>query len=103
MHQNGQITGYEIIYYCQWSEMFDKVNVTVNATTTQYNISGLTPFVGYVVKIAARNVNGTGIFFEATQIFMQSGKYLYVHNSCKLLYLAAVCFILQLISKNLYH
>ena len=81
--------------------MFDKVNVTVNATTTQYNISGLTPFVGYVVKIAATNVNGTGIFFEATQIFMQNGKYLYVHNYCKLLYVAAVCYILYLISKNL--
>ena len=63
--------------------MFDKVNVTVNATTTQYIISGLTPFVGYVLKIAARTINGTGIFFAATQIFGQDGKYV-----------AAVCFIL---------
>ena len=54
--------------------MFDKVNVTVNATTTQYIISGLTPFVGYVVKIAATNVNGTGIFFEPTQVSVQKGE-----------------------------
>ena len=74
--------------------MFDKRNVTVNATTTQYNISGLSPFVGYVVKIAATNVNGTGIFFEATQIFGQDGKYVYIHNLCTLLYIAAVCCIL---------
>ena len=74
--------------------MFDKENVTVNATTTQYIISGLTPFVGYVVKIAATNVNGTGIFFEAAQVFGQDGKYVCIHNSCKLLYVPAVCYIL---------
>ena len=78
IHQNGQITGYDIVYYCQWSEMFDKVNVTVNATTTQYNISALTPFVSYVVKIAARNVNGTGIFFEAAPVSVQKGEHMYV-------------------------
>ena len=55
--------------------MFDKGNVTVNATTTQYIISGLTPFVGYVVKIAAINVNGSGIFFEAAQVSVQKGKH----------------------------
>ena len=59
-------------------EIFDKENVTINATTTQHIISGLTPFVGYVVKIAARNANGTGIFFEAAQIFGQDGKYVYM-------------------------
>ena len=64
--------------------------MTVNAATTQYIISGLTPFVGYVVKIAARNVNGTGIFFEATQIFVRDGKYIYVHNLWIFLYVAAV-------------
>ena len=80
MHQNGQITDYDIVYCCQWGEMFDKVNVTVNATTTQYIISGLTPFVGYVVKIAARNVNGTGIFFEAAQVSVQKGKHTYVSS-----------------------
>jgi len=80
IHQNGQITGYEIICYWQKDEIIYKMNVIVNATTTQYIISGLTPFVGYVVKIAARNVNGTGIFFEATQTLGQDGKYVCMHN-----------------------
>ena len=78
IHQNGQIIGYYITYYCQWDEMFDKVNVIVNATTTQHIISGLTPFVGYVVKIAATNVNGTGIFFEAPQVSVQKCKHMLV-------------------------
>ena len=75
IHQNGRIISYEIIYYCQSDEMFDKENVTVNATTTQYIISGLTPLVCYVVKIAARNVNGSGVVFEATQVLGQDSKY----------------------------
>ena len=68
-------------------EIFDEENVTVNATTAHYIISGLTPYVGYVVKIAAINVNGTGIFFEAAHIFGQDGKYVYmvtcILSSCK--------------------
>ena len=71
IHQNGRIISYEIIYrmyYCELDKIFDEETVTVNATLTQYIISGLTPFVGYVVKIAARNVNGSGVFFEATQV-----------------------------------
>ena len=84
MHQNGQIFNYTIVYYCQLGEIFDKENVTVNATATQYNISGLPPFVGYVVTIAATNANGTGIFFEAAQIFVQDGKYIHVFMvTCK--------------------
>ena len=51
------------------------MNVTVNATTTQYIISGLTAFVHYVVKIAARNINGSGIFVEAAQLFRLDSKY----------------------------
>ena len=96
MHQNGLITNYTIIYYCQLGEIFDQENVTVNATTTQYIISGLTPFVGYVVKIAARNANRTGIFFEAAQIFVQDGKYIFM-VTCKFtvaVVITYVCFIL---------
>ena len=51
-----------------------------NLMETHYIISGLTPFVGYVVKMAARNVNGSGIFVEATQVIRDDGKYT---NFCK--------------------
>ena len=79
MHQNGPIIGYDIINFCEWDEIFDEENITVNATTTQYIISGLTQFVGYVIKIAATNVNGTGIFFKAMQILEQDGKHVCVY------------------------
>ena len=77
--------------------------MTINATTTQYIISGLTPFVGYVVKIAATNVNGTGIFFETAHIFGQDGKYVYmvtcILSSCKFIVAAVATYV---VSYNVY-
>ena len=72
IHQNGQITGYVILHYCivdgcsvEWS--------LVDVATSSLILSGLTPYVGYIIKIAATNVNGPGIFYLTVKLTGQQG------------------------------
>ena len=56
---NGPITGYVILYTRIGSN--DMMSVNVNSGTIHI-ISGLIAYIYYSVKVAARNVNGTGPF-----------------------------------------
>ena len=59
--RNGMIIGYDIKYTRVGSS--DMMNVNINSGTT-HTISGLTAFVMYSVRVAAVNVNGTGVFSD---------------------------------------
>lgn len=73
INQNGPITVYLITY-----ERIEQPLVIMSGVTngTEYVISGLIPFVTYLVQVAARNVNGTGLFSSTVmQVSGQDGKY----------------------------
>ena len=75
IHQNGQITGYYIKYYCsRRNKYFAKNSTTVTAATTSCIIKGLTPFVSYVIIIAAINSNGLGKVFELVHVYARDSK-----------------------------
>ena len=57
--RNGMIASYDIQYTRVGSS--DMMSVNVNSGTT-HRITVLTAYVMYSVRVAARNVNGTGIF-----------------------------------------
>ena len=57
INQNGPITSYLITY-----ERIGGSLMVVTAAETEYVISGLIPFVAYLVQVTARSVNGTGLF-----------------------------------------
>ena len=73
INQNGPITGYFITY-----ERSEQPLVIMNGATTEteFVISGLIPFVTYLVQVAARSDNGTGSFSSTVmQVSGQDGKY----------------------------
>ena len=73
INQNGPITGYLITY-----ERSDEPLVIMSRATTEteFVISGLIPFVTYLVQVAARSVNGTGSFSSTVmQVSGQDRKY----------------------------
>ena len=73
INQNGPITGYLITYERSEQPLIIMSRAT---TETEYIISGLIPFVTYLVNMAARNVNGTGSFSSTVmQVSGQDGKY----------------------------
>ena len=73
LSQNGPIIGYLITY--ERSEQ-PLILMSGTATETEYIISGLIPFVTYLVNVAARSVNGTGSFSSTVmQVSGQDGKY----------------------------
>ena len=55
--QNGPITGY-LLYYTN-TTFSDTVNIT-GGDNRQYNLTTLTPYTNYTVKIIAYNDGGTG-------------------------------------------
>jgi len=59
IHHNGPLTGHVIQYTRVGSS--NLMSVTVTSGTT-YTISGLVALVIYSVRVAAKNVNGTGPF-----------------------------------------
>ena len=63
MQQNGPITGYAIRHYATCGADRN-VQQSQSVVTTGSTIDGLTPNTEYVFKVAAVNVNGTGLFTE---------------------------------------
>jgi len=59
IHRNGPISGYVIEYTRVGSS--DMMSVTVTNITTHIQ-GGLVAFTDYSVRVAARNINGTGSF-----------------------------------------
>ena len=59
--RNGMITGYMIQYTRAGTGDMMSVNVSSGTTET---ISGLVAYVMYSVRVAAVNVNGTGVFSD---------------------------------------
>ena len=76
--RNGIITHYII----EWGETgnlttlnYSVPNPTFNTTNRlSYNFTGLTPFTRYNFRIAALNINGTGLFFrKITNVTSEDG------------------------------
>ena len=64
---NGPIT--YMIQYTR-TDINNMMSVNVNSGTTQTIISGLVAFVDYSVTVAARTVNGTGLFSNPAVVEM---------------------------------
>ena len=62
IHHNGDITGYTVQYGAKGS-IYTKVP---GLKAAKYNLTRLTPFTTYFIKVAAVNINGTGEFRSVT-------------------------------------
>ena len=72
INQNGPITSYFITY----ERVGELTIASVIVTETEYIISGLIPFVTYLVQVAARTINGTGSLSSTVmQVSGQDCKY----------------------------
>ena len=71
--QNGPSLSYFITYHRTDNPL---ISGSVSATGTEYNVSGLNPFVSYSVQVAARNDRGFGTFSNIIeQVSGQDSKY----------------------------
>ena len=61
--QNGDITGYSVIYGVHGSSSTQTVNVT-GGSTTEATILNLTWSTNYSIEVAAVNEAGTGVYSE---------------------------------------
>ena len=70
-HQNGPISGYYVRIY-----LTDSFHYGYGTRVrTGVTLTNLIPFVSYVIQVAARNVNGTGVFSSRrNQVSGQAGK-----------------------------
>ena len=64
IHQNGDITGYSVLYGVMESGSTETVTVS-GASTTQTTISGLNPSTTYSIQVAAVNNQLIGAYSSA--------------------------------------
>ena len=65
IHRNGDITGYTVQYGAKGSKNIEYGQVS-GPTAAEYNLTRLTSFTTYSIKVAAVNINGTGEFKSVT-------------------------------------
>ena len=71
IHHNGDITGYTVQYGAKGSENMEYVTVS-GPKSAEFNLTRLTPFTTYCIKVAAININGTGEFKSVTATMQPS-------------------------------
>jgi hypothetical protein len=67
-HQNGKITGYTIQYYIQGNE--ERNDEMVLKNRTNFTITELQPSTPYIIRVAAVNSAGTGVYSIDTPMTM---------------------------------
>ena len=70
-HQNGIITGYDVIV----TQASNGNRVDTSSTTSIVIVSSLTPYTLYLVNVKAKTVNGTGPASESYSVStLETGK-----------------------------